>query len=140
MPSRPSHERGSALMLMPAVFLIVLLLGSIALDFGALHLRQRELDNAAGAAANDAAGVALDVDHLRATGERRLDPALARAAAEAALDARATPGLTLTAVTLSAPLTIEITVALAVEPVLGRIVGADTVTLESTQTASLLAP
>ncbi|MGI9600481.1 MAG: hypothetical protein ACR2QE_01250 [Acidimicrobiales bacterium] len=125
---------------MPAVLLIVIVLGSIAVDFGVVHLRQRELHNAAAAAANDGAGAGLDIDHLRATGERRLDPARAAAAAEGAVAARAVPGMALVDVQVVDPLTIQVTVALTVEPVLGRVVGAGARKLQSTQTASLLAP
>jgi hypothetical protein len=73
-------ERGSVLMLAPAAFLIVLVLGSLAIDAAAVHLRQRELAAAAGAAANDAVTVGLDQGVLRSTGELVLDPARVEAA------------------------------------------------------------
>jgi len=127
-------------MLMPAVFLIVILLGSIAIDFGVVHLRRRELDNAAAAAANDAAGAALDIAHLRATGERRLDPARAVDVAHHTIEARRIAGLVVQSVEVVDPLTVTVTVELTVQPVLGRVVQARPITLRGTQTASLEAP
>src|SRR5690606_4452836 len=68
------------LMLFPAAFLIVLVLGAIAIDAGVAFMRQRELAAAAGAAANDAIGVAVDETLTRQAGELRIDPvALERA-------------------------------------------------------------
>lgn len=68
-------DRGSVLLLFPAAFVIVLVLGAIAIDSAAVFLHQRELMAAAGAAANDAATLAVDRDRLRDEGERWLDPA-----------------------------------------------------------------
>jgi Flp pilus assembly protein TadG len=67
-------DRGSVLLLFPAAFMIVLVLGSLAIDSGAVFLQQRELAIAAGAAANDAVTLGLDPDLLRDDGEARLDP------------------------------------------------------------------
>jgi hypothetical protein len=61
-------------MLMPAALLVVFVLGSIALEFAVVSMRQRELANAADAAANDAVTVAIDPMVLRTTGEVILDP------------------------------------------------------------------
>ncbi|NNE72765.1 MAG: hypothetical protein HKN26_03805 [Acidimicrobiales bacterium] len=70
-------ERASIVLLFPAAFLIVLLLASIALDFGAVELRQRELNNAAAAAANDAVTYGVAIESLRAgRDEIVLDPML----------------------------------------------------------------
>lgn len=66
--------RGSALMLVPAGFLVMLLLGSIAFDLSLVFLRQRQASSLAGDLANDLATLALDEAHLRATGEFVLDP------------------------------------------------------------------
>ena len=57
---RRARDRGSVLMLMPAAVLIVILLGSIAVDFAVVFLGQRDLGTAAAAAANDAATYGLD--------------------------------------------------------------------------------
>jgi Flp pilus assembly protein TadG len=68
------RERGSALMLMPAAVLVFVVLGAIAVDFAVAFLGEREVSNAAAAAANDVAGAALDRDRLYAEGALRLDP------------------------------------------------------------------
>lgn len=85
-PARLGGESGSALMLVPAGTLIVLLLGSIAVDAAVLHLRQRELVSAAQAAAQDAATFGADPDALR-DGVWVIDPDRARVAAEESLRA-----------------------------------------------------
>ena len=53
-------------MLMPAAVLIVILLGSIAVDFAVVFLGQRDLGAAAAAAANNAATYGLDEAAFRA--------------------------------------------------------------------------
>ena len=87
MADRPP-ARGSVLLLFPAALLVVLVLCSLAIDAAAVFVRQRELLDAAAAAANDAATAGLDVDHLRATGEIRLDPGRVDATVAASLAAR----------------------------------------------------
>jgi hypothetical protein len=52
-------------MLMPAAVLVLIVLASIAVDFGIVGMRARELHNAAAAAANDAAAAALSPESLR---------------------------------------------------------------------------
>jgi hypothetical protein len=59
---------------MPAALLVVFVLGSIAIEFAVVSMRQRALHNAADAAANDAATLAIDPAVLRTTGEVVLDP------------------------------------------------------------------
>jgi Flp pilus assembly protein TadG len=80
-------ERGSALMLMPAAVLVFVVLGAIAVDFAVAFLGEREVSNAAAAAANDVAGAALDRDRLYADGALRLDPQEADRAGRAAVAA-----------------------------------------------------
>ena len=75
-------ERGSVLMLMPAGVLIVLVLAAIAVDLSLVFLRQRQASATAADIANDLATAALDIEHLRATGEFRLDAATARSMGE----------------------------------------------------------
>jgi hypothetical protein len=70
-------ERGAALFLLPVGVMIVLLLGALIADTALVFLAEREVVNGATAAANDAAAAAVDLDHLRSTGEVRLDPARA---------------------------------------------------------------
>jgi len=90
-----ARERGSVLLLVPAGVLVVVVLASIAVDFGIAFLGERELADLAASAANDAVTAAVDEDLLRRTGEFRLDPAevgdvvaatLARSSTEVALD------------------------------------------------------
>jgi len=52
------------LFLFPAAVLIVIVLGALTVDLSLLEVRGRDLDAAAGSAANDALG-ALDTDALR---------------------------------------------------------------------------
>jgi hypothetical protein len=73
-------------MLMPAAVLIVIILGSIAVDFAVVFLGEREAASLAAAAANDAA-TAVDEEPFRSTGELRLDEDRARRVAEATIDA-----------------------------------------------------
>lgn len=61
-------ERGSVLILMPVAALIFVILGSLAVDATVVFLAERELANAAAAAANDAATRAIDLDVFYARG------------------------------------------------------------------------
>lgn len=81
-------DRASALLLMPAAVLVVLVLGAIAVDAAVAFLAERDLAAAAAAAANDAATAGLDEDALRGGAGYRLDPALVEAAVQRALTAR----------------------------------------------------
>ena len=84
------RERGSVLMLVPAGVLIVVVLASIAVDFTVAFLGERELANLASSAANDAATAAVDLEHLRDTGEFRLDIDRAEQIVAASLEASST--------------------------------------------------
>lgn len=55
-------DRGSILLLVPAAFLVVMILASIAVDMSLVHLRQRQAHDLAASAANDA--VTAAADHL----------------------------------------------------------------------------
>ena len=57
---------------MPAAVLVFLVLGALAVDAAAVFLAQRQLANAAVAAANDAVTVALDVDEFYGGSRLRL--------------------------------------------------------------------
>jgi Flp pilus assembly protein TadG len=74
-------------MLMPAAVLVFVVLGAIAVDFAVAFLGEREVSNAAAAAANDAAGAPLDRDRFYADGALRLDPAAAERVGRAAVAA-----------------------------------------------------
>jgi hypothetical protein len=73
------RDRGSALLLMPAGLLIVLVLASIAVDMSLVHLRKRQAFELAAAAANDAATAGVDQGRLRTTHDYVLDPERVRA-------------------------------------------------------------
>ena len=75
-------------MLMPAALLVVFVLGAICIEFAVVSMRQRALFNAADAAANDAATVAIDAAALRTTGELVLDPDLVAEVIERSLRAQ----------------------------------------------------
>lgn len=97
---RARGERGSSLMLMPAAVLVMLLLGAIALDAAAVRMQVRELRNTARSAANDALSAAVDVGHLRETGEIRIDEERARAIVADAVTQRSIEGVDVDAVTV----------------------------------------
>ncbi len=80
---RPTGERGSSLILMPAAVLVFVILGAFAVDFGAIQLGQREMVADAQAAANDAAAAGYDSAAFYQGGEIRFDiDAAVRAAAQ----------------------------------------------------------
>jgi uncharacterized membrane protein len=138
-PARRTDERGSVLFLLPAAALVVLVLASITVDLGLLHVRSRELWSIADAAANDAASGGLDLAALRATGTLRLDPVAAGDAAVAAVAASGVEGVEVAVVAVTADGR-EITVTLRREAslVIGRgLPGADTRVLTATATARL---
>lgn len=57
---RRDSESGSVLALVPAGFLVLVLLGALAVDSAVAYLGQQQLHDALAAAANDAAGAAID--------------------------------------------------------------------------------
>jgi len=73
-------EHGSVLILMPAVVMVVLMLGAISVDAAVVYLGHRELSDFAASAADTAAAKALDRQQFYAEGGRlRLDPVMAQA-------------------------------------------------------------
>lgn len=62
---RSTGDRGSTLLLVPAGFLIVLIMASIAVDMSLVHLRQRQAVDVASGAANDAVTAAAEEGALR---------------------------------------------------------------------------
>lgn len=99
---RPT-ETGSALILVPAAVLVLMVLASIAVDSAAVFLGQRELAEAAATAATDAAGAISESTFYR-TGIITLDPSEAQRLAATSVAAQ-----DLHNVTLAGP--IEVTVA-----------------------------
>ena len=91
-------QSGSALMLVPAAVLVLVILGAIAVDFSVAFLGQRELTSAAAAAANDAATAISEETFYgergdRAAGSIRIDEGRARRVVDQALAARAPRGV-----------------------------------------------
>lgn len=110
--SRPPAERGSALILVPAMLMVLLALGAIAIDLSVLHGAHRSLHRIASGAADDAAAM-LDEEQLQVDGQLRIDAHAARQVVDAHLDAARMPG-TLTAARTSisddgAAVTVELT-------------------------------
>ena len=108
------RERGSALMLMPAGLLIVLVLASIAVDMSLVHLRKRQAFELAAAAVNDAAAAGVDQGLVRTTHAYVLDPARTRAvvgdvvaASELASDLAGPPVVTVTGAAVRVELTLD---------------------------------
>jgi hypothetical protein len=97
-------ERGSVLLLVPAAVLVLVVLGAIAVDFALAFLGQRELNAAAAAAANDAAGAALSdaAFYSGRHGPVEIDPARAEEVAAAALERRRPGGVEVTSLTVRA--------------------------------------
>ena len=89
-------DEGTALMLMPAGVLIVLILGALAVDSAILFLGERELADLTAAAANDAATAALDPEAFYRCGRLRLDEGQATSVALAVTAARTSDAVTLT--------------------------------------------
>lgn len=72
-------------MLMPAGVLIVIVLGSIAVDFGIAFLGEREVADLVAVAANDAVTAGVDVARLRVDGTFVLDDERVRAVVSATI-------------------------------------------------------
>lgn len=126
-------------MLMPAAVMVVLVLGAIAFDLTVVHLGEREVADAASAAANDAVTHGLDEDALRNHGTYLLDPGRVDEAVQRSLAAR---GLTDHAPTVVIqPLGadgVEVTVAMQVDYVFARALpGPSSTTVEATARATV---
>jgi len=74
---RRADDRGSVLALVPAAFLVLLILAGIAVDSAAAYLGQRQLADELAGAANDAAGAAVSRPAFYASGQVTLDPSAA---------------------------------------------------------------
>ncbi|MEE9416608.1 MAG: pilus assembly protein TadG-related protein [Acidimicrobiales bacterium] len=129
-------DRGTVLVFMPAAVLILMILGALAVDFTAVHLRQRELENAADAAANDAAAAAVDSPGLRDDGEVLIDRQLAASVIVASVGARNLDDATIDGANI---VDNEITVSLSmhVEYIFARAFGLDGIDLQATGSAQL---
>jgi Flp pilus assembly protein TadG len=136
MSTKTTSDRGTVLVFMPAAVLILMVLGALAVDFTAVHLRQRELENAADAAANDAAAAAVDSPGLRNDGEVLIDRQLAASVIAASVGARNLDGATIDGANI---VDNEITVSLSmhVEYIFARALGLDGIDLQATGSAQL---
>ncbi len=85
----PRSDRGSALVLVPAAVLVLVVLGAFAVDRAAVVAEQRTLVSIAQAAAADAASVSVDQQALHATGALRYDLESIDAAIHRAVEADA---------------------------------------------------
>lgn len=86
-------ERGSVLVLVPVGFLVVMLLGAIAVDSAAAYLGQRQLTDALAAAANDAATAGISNATFYRSGRVTLDLATIEAIACRSIEAQDDGGL-----------------------------------------------
>ncbi|HWG73530.1 MAG TPA: hypothetical protein VG184_05705 [Acidimicrobiales bacterium] len=74
LPFGRDAERGSALVLVPAGFLVLVMLAAMAVDSAVAFLGQRQLADALAAAANDAASAAIADPSFYASGAVVIDP------------------------------------------------------------------
>jgi hypothetical protein len=107
-------DRGSTLLLVPAGFLVVLILASIAVDMSLVHLRQRQAVDVASGAANDVVTAVADESRLRRGAGVGLDQSAAEAAVERivaasdlAPDVVGSPVVRVTADSVEVELTVE---------------------------------
>lgn len=84
-------EEGNTLVLFPAAVLVMFLLASIAIDAALTFSAQRQLQDIAAAAANDAASAFEDEAYF-GSGEIRLDPVLAQQRVDGTLARRSDAG------------------------------------------------
>lgn len=102
-----SGERGAVALWLLGLCVVLLFVGGLSLDLWRAFDERRALAGAADAAA--AAGASgVDLAHLRATGEVRLDPALAERLAAANLAAQAPPGALWTARVAATPAAVSV--------------------------------
>jgi hypothetical protein len=88
---RAVTERASALVLVPALALVLVVLGAIAVDLVAAHAAQRSLHRVVSAAADDAAGMVNTRSYQR-DGILRVDPTAAERVVRARLRTADVPG------------------------------------------------
>jgi hypothetical protein len=118
--------RGSVLILVPALVLVLLVLGAIAVDASIAYLGRRQLADFTASAADRAAASALDKASFYGAGSVRIDPAIAQQVVANAEGVARRGGLEITAVTVTvAPSGDAVTVAASatVRTVFGIAVG-----------------
>ena len=119
-------QRGSALLLVPAGVLVLVVLGAVAVDSAVVLLAQRQLADVAAGAANDGAAAALDDAGFYRAGTLRVAQDRAQAAAEASFRRTAPAGLLAPAVRAEVlgadPPRVRVTASAEVELVFARAV------------------
>lgn len=130
----PRGERATALVLVPAMTLVLLCLGAIAVDMTLLHAAHRQVHRVAASAAEDAAGM-LDERELLSTGRVVVDPERARGVVRAHLDAASLPGELVDLRIATGPDVVEVVVTVEIRHVLLPAVrsgaGTETVTVHT---------
>ncbi|MEM8708072.1 MAG: hypothetical protein AAGE98_16535 [Actinomycetota bacterium] len=136
-------DRGTVLMMFPAAFLIMLILGAIVVDVGLSQVRARELEAVASSAANDALA-ALDVGELRTSGELRFDLDRARTIVAESVAAGALPDASVVTVDVigagGPDPQVEVTLTLTVEFIMAPALPGDldSTTITRTRSVSIL--
>src|SRR5690606_34998997 len=114
---RRRSSRGTALVLVPAMTLVLLCLGAIAVDAALVHATHRQVHRAASAAAQDAAAM-IDEDELLTTGDLVIDADRATRLVHAHFAAAKVPGELVDLRVATGPDEVDLTVVVAVEHVL----------------------
>lgn len=96
-------QRGSVLILIPALVLVLIVLGAIAVDASIAYLGRRELADFTASAADRAAAAALDKSSFYASGSVRIDPVLAQQVVADAEEVARAGGLDITGLTVTVP-------------------------------------
>lgn len=131
-PPRPRSDEGSASVFVIGIVLVLFAVVGLVADGGrAVNARVAIVDDAEQAAR--AAANQLDVAHLRATGEARIDPGAARDAAVDFLSVRGYAPGRMTVTAAQDEVTVE--VEDVVPTVLLQLAGVDTFTVEGSATA-----
>jgi hypothetical protein len=110
-------ERATVLVLVPAMTLVMLCLGAMAIDLSLLHAAHREAHRVIAGAADDAAMV-IDEARLQASGEVVIDPDRARRMAEARIAAADLSAELLSVEITTGPSTVAVSARLAIDHVL----------------------
>jgi hypothetical protein len=138
---RRRGERGSALMLMPAGVLIVMVLGAVAVDMSLAFQAERAVAGAAHAAANDAAAAAVDAAAFYGDGTLRIDPERAAEVARTSVALRRDQhldDLEVAVAVLDDGVTVRVTVSASVRTIFSRAVpgGPERTHVEASATAT----
>ena len=121
---RAAAERATALVLVPALALVLIVLGAIAVDLVAAHAAQRSLHRVVSAAADDAAGM-VDARSYQRDGVLRIDPTAAERVVRARLRTADLPGRIETTTVTVGDTTVDVQVRATVPHVfLGALPGA----------------